>query len=114
MKHALVLALALTLTTPAVAEEHSGLAEGLEQLGEGANSLLEGLMKELGPALDDLESLGAELAPLLEDLNSSIAESLGDLSAYHAPEILPNGDILIRRKEPLAPEEEAPSGPIDL
>ena len=76
MKHALVLALALTLTTPAVAEEHSGLAEGLEQLGEGANSLLEGLMKELGPALDDLESLGAELAPLLEENSDDVVDIL--------------------------------------
>jgi hypothetical protein len=38
----------------------------------------------------------------LQDLNGMI----GDVSAYHAPEILPNGDILIRRRVDPAPEVE--------
>ncbi len=40
-------------------------------------------MQELGPALLELEG------------------RLIDLQSYHAPEVLPNGDIIIRRKVPL-------------
>jgi hypothetical protein len=29
-----------------------------------------------------------------------LQDALGNLNAYHAPEILPNGDIIIRRKTP--------------
>ncbi len=31
---------------------------------------------------------------------SELGEMLGDLSGWHAPEFLPNGDILIRRRAP--------------
>lgn len=30
------------------------------------------------------------------------------IPTYEAPEILPNGDIIIRRKNPLTPEEQGP------
>ncbi|MCR9220044.1 MAG: hypothetical protein NXI21_07435 [Alphaproteobacteria bacterium] len=35
------------------------------------------------------------------------------IPTYEAPEILPNGDIIIRRKNPLTPEEPAPRGDND-
>ena len=38
---------------------------------------------------------------------------VGDLSAYHAPEVLPNGDIIIRRKTPQE-TEPLPEGEIEL
>ena len=45
---------------------------------------------------------------------SDLSEMLGDLSGWHAPERLPNGDILIRRRddqEPEAvPEDDAEGG----
>ncbi len=56
--------------------------------------LLEGLMQEIGPALKDLEG------------------KIDDLNAYYPPEVLPNGDIIIRRKVPLA--VPAPEGEVDL
>lgn len=59
--------------------------EGFDLLQEGMGLLLEGLMRDIGPALQDLE--GAVI----------------DLNAYHFPEVLPNGDIIIRRKTPLLP-----------
>ena len=43
---------------------------------------MKGLIDEMEPAVNGLEGF-------LEDLNS-----------YHAPEVLPNGDIIIRRKTP--------------
>jgi hypothetical protein len=40
-----------------------------------------------------------DLAPRMRELITL----LGDMQNYQAPEVLPNGDILIRRKVPLAP-----------
>jgi hypothetical protein len=80
----------LLAAAPATAEDNgkSDLQEGMDLLSQGTRLLLEGLMKEFEPALRDLE------------------EAIGDLNAYHPPEILPNGDIIIRRKEPLPVEPE--------
>lgn len=69
-------------------------------------------------AREFFESLEGELSPLLKDLG----EQLDGLSRYEAPEILPNGDILIRRKpdpevSPPAPRPEGKSemdAPVEL
>ena len=55
-------------------------------------------------AREVLDKLTEEVLPLLEDLG----EKVGEISEYHAPEVLPNGDIIIRRKTPeeMAPEAE--------
>ena len=50
----------------------------------------------------------AEMEPALEDLQGFV----DNLNAYHPPEILPNGDILIRRKTP--EEMGAPEGETEL
>ncbi len=72
----------------------SDMQDGLDLLGEGTRRLLQGLSSELGPALDALR------------------ERLDDLDAYYPPEMLPNGDIIIRRRTPL--ETEIPEGGVDL
>ena len=90
-----ILVLCLTLAAgPAVAEEAEppgadGMAEGLRLFGEGARTMLDGLLDELGPQMRGL------------------AGRLGDLNAYHPPEVLPNGDIILRRKQPLESEPPA-------
>ena len=98
---ALALTLALTLAvaaTPLAAQDagdrpaNPDLAEGAEMLSEGFRKLFRGLLEELEPAGEAAE----------EGWND-LVDWLGDLSAYEAPEQLPNGDILIRRKAPLAP-----------
>ena len=92
---ALVLALA---ATPLAAQDDAprsanpDLAEGAQLLADGFRKLLRGLLDELEPAGDAAEQGWNDLI-----------DWLGDLSAYEAPERLPNGDIVIRRKEPLAP-----------
>ncbi len=45
--------------------------------------------------------------PALRELQGA----LQNLDAYHPPEVLPNGDILIRRKEPLPGAPAAPGTP---
>lgn len=111
MKHLAILGLCATLASPAAADENEPLMEGLDLLGQGSRLLLEGLSEELGPLFEDMGALGEELAPFLRALNEQLSEGLGELNAYHPPEILPNGDIIIRRKT----EDELPvEGPIDL
>ena len=59
-----------------------------EALAEGMQLLFDGLIAELGPRMEELRGL------------------LGELNAYHPPEVLENGDILIRRKTPEEIEAE--------
>ena len=79
---ALIVALA---ATPAAAQD-SQVEEGADLLSRGVELLLRGLMDQAGPALRELR------------------DRIDDLDAYYPPEILPNGDIIIRRKTPLEPE----------
>jgi hypothetical protein len=100
MRRTIALTLCLGLALPAAAQEagEGGAAdmdEGFSLLEEGTRLLLRGLMAEMEPALRELQG------------------ALQNLDAYHPPEVLPNGDILIRRKEPLegAPAAPAPETP---
>lgn len=92
--------LAATLSAPvALADDKAPppnpeISEGAELLSRGFRLLLEGLAKEVDPMADKLAEGWAELA-----------ERFDDMSAYHPPEILPNGDIIIRRRAPLQPKE---------
>jgi hypothetical protein len=89
-----VITLSLCLAAPAFAEaEEPG---GRDLMGEALRLFMKGLMAEMEPALDDLGDL------------------LGTLDAYHPPEVLPNGDILIRRKTPLERETGEEGGEIEL
>ncbi|MDJ0825536.1 MAG: hypothetical protein QNJ16_08545 [Rhodobacter sp.] len=75
--------LCLAATPLAAQDKDSDLREGMDLLSEGTKLLLRGLMGEIEPALRELEG------------------ALRDMHAYHPPEVLPNGDIIIRRKVPL-------------
>lgn len=94
--------------------------EGGGLLDEGMREFLDGMTRDLEPLLRDfaesveprLRGLVTDMGPLLETL----AELMSDLDQYEAPERLPNGDIIIRRKPaPEAAEPPAePSEPIEL
>ncbi|MCU0856374.1 MAG: hypothetical protein MUF63_16195 [Rhodobacteraceae bacterium] len=86
---ALVAALWLA-ALPAAAQE-AETDEGMDLLSEGTRMLLEGLLGQMEPALRELQGM------------------LGELEAYHPPEIQPNGDILIRRKTPEEMETPTPA-----
>lgn len=83
---------ALAMAQPVQAE--TTFEDGFDLLAEGTQLLLRGLLEEMEPALDGMRG------------------ALSNLDAYHAPEVLPNGDIIIRRKVPL--EVEPPQGEIDI
>ena len=78
-------------------ESIAGFFQGLAMQSDDGGATLRlklgqeffGYVEEMGPALEEL------------------AAKLGDLTAYHPPEVLENGDIIIRHKKPVEPEKEA-------
>lgn len=92
---------AMLAATPLAAEEAGGdIGRGAEMLSDGARLLFQGLLNEVEPRMRDM-------AEALEAWEWD-GLSLDDLSQYEAPEVLPNGDIIIRRKTPLVPQGAGP------
>ena len=96
MKHLIAITAAVFLaTSPVKAEEQSdGILPNEEE------------MRELGALAERmLRQFADEASPMVERLKALV----DDLDAYQAPEMLPNGDIIIRRKrdaEPAAPKTD--------
>lgn len=117
----LILIASLGIATPAYAQDDA--QDGLSLMERGAQMLMEGLMREMEPALDDLQGLAQEFGPSLQDFAAQMGPTLRgllqeveDWSVYEPPEMLENGDIIIRRKPPAdadVPEPDA-DGQIDL
>jgi hypothetical protein len=124
MPAARTLTLVMTLAAaPLAAQETKPVPlpeeDGFSLMEEGARLVLRGLMSEMEPALNELEGAWVEIQPALRDLGPRFQElvtMMGDVTNYAAPEMLPNGDIILRRKTPLPPVETAPApdGAIDL
>ncbi len=105
MKKIATAALIVTLAAPLSAQEAED--EGFDLMKEGARQMFRGLMDDLGPALDDLQGLAEEMRPRVRDFAQEMGPALRDLmsevedwSVYHPPEMLPNGDIILRHKTP--------------
>jgi len=122
MKHtAPLLALSAALLVgapPAVAQEKE---DGRSLMEEGAQLFWDGLRRELGPALESLRDRADDMEPALRDFAdrmgpalADLMEKIDDLSAYHPPEMLPNGDIILRRKTPQEMQDAAPEGEIEI
>ena len=103
------------------------MEDGFSLMEEGSRLILRGLLDELGPAIEEMEGLSDEMRDAVQALASEMGPALRELIAlvdeiryYEAPEVLENGDILIRRKpdappyEAPAPEETAPPEEIEL
>lgn len=107
MKHlAYTLLISLTLTLPATAQEAEE-EKGLSMMERGAKLFLDGIVKEMEPAIEDLKDLSAEMEPALRQFVQEMGpafyellDKVDDITLYHAPELLPNGDIIMRRKRP--------------
>jgi hypothetical protein len=60
--------------------------------------------------LEQLDRLTKPLVPMLRDLGERIEK----LPNYHPPEVLPNGDIIIRRKPDLEEETSPKPEPLQI
>ena len=74
---------------------------------------LEGLMQEMEPALEDLQGFADEMEPAFRQFSEAMGpmvrdlfDKIDDINRYELPEVLPNGDIIIRRKPDTEPLEE--------
>ena len=123
MRH--LIGLAILIGLPLCAEAQEQEERGLSLMERGAQMFMEGIMKEMAPAIDGLEGLADQMGPALRSFAKEMGPKLGEIldevedwSVYEAPEILPNGDIIIRRKpeppleKPVVPTVPAPQ--IDL
>lgn len=116
---AMLLATALTAVPLSASAQETELQDGFSLIEEGAKLLLKGLADEMRPKMEEfatemepkIRELAEDMAPLLEQFSDLVA----DLDAYHPPERLPNGDIILRRKTPLE-EGDTPSeeGEVEL
>ena len=115
--HVITLTALLVATSPALAQDEDP-EQGRSLMEQGAELFLEGLKREMAPALEDLQGLADRFGPSMNSFLQEMGPALGNLadeikdwSAYHPPEILPNGDIIIRKKQPDVAEEETPEAP---
>jgi hypothetical protein len=110
--HVVVLCLSILAAPLAAQQAEPPRDDGGSRMEEGLRLFFDGLMEEMRPALDELEGMAQTLEPAMRDFARAMGPALRDLmmqiedwSAYHPPEILDNGDIIIRRKEDAAPPE---------
>lgn len=122
MKQLLIPAfVAVSLTAcPLAAQDQEG-ENGSSLMERGAELFWKGLREEMAPSLQELMSkIGPSMQSFLAEMGPALAEiadKVEDWSRYEAPEILPNGDIIIRRKPDLPEAEtatEAEGGATDI
>ncbi len=99
--------------------------EGFSLMREGARLILRGLVSELEPALEEMQDFADEVEPALraftEEMGPALARLMSlidEIGYYQPPEILPNGDIIIRRRGDAPPyvapaPEDGPDAPGD-
>lgn len=83
------------------------MAEGRSLVERGVEMFLRGLLSEVRPKLDEMSGAMADAARQLGPALQQLQALIDDVGNYEAPQRLPNGDILIRRK-PAAPPPPAP------
>jgi len=111
MKKIVFASLIATLAAPVSAED-----EGTSLMEEGMQMILRGLVQEMEPAIDDIQSMMKEFGPAMDEFADELGPVLAELlkkadslTHYESPELLPNGDIIIRRKPdapPFEPDDE--------
>lgn len=93
MRYLMIWLTALCLTAPpATAQE-----DGPSLMERGAQQFLEGLLQEMEPAWQQMQGFMEQMGPAMLEL----MEEVKDWSVYEPPEVLDNGDIIIRRKPPV-------------
>ncbi|WP_136441514.1 hypothetical protein [Pacificoceanicola onchidii] len=116
-QYSLAFAIVTIVAVPSSAQED----DGSSLMEEGMKLFMRGLMTEMEPALKELEGLAEEARPFFNDFVqemgpalSELMEKVEDWSAYHPPEMLPNGDIILRKKTPEEREKDDDGVEIEL
>jgi hypothetical protein len=120
MRHSvLTFTAACFLALPAMSQEAQD-EDGFSLMEEGAKLFFKGIIQEMDPAMEELQGLLEGIQPGLKDFMLEMGPALADLlseiddlSVYHMPQMLPNGDIIMRRKTPQELGEEQ-DGEIDI
>jgi hypothetical protein len=105
MRMARLLAISTLVAGLGIVPCHAGSQEpGERPLSEELDRIFRGMIESVRPALDQI----LETLEVLEDIDG--------IEHYERPEILPNGDIIIRRRDDAPPlpdsdAEEPDSGP---
>ncbi|SDE44970.1 hypothetical protein [Limimaricola pyoseonensis] len=121
-------AIALLSAAPAMAQleatpetPETEESEGFGLMQEGADLFFEGLLGEMEPAIEDFRGFAAKAGPHLRALLSemgpalmAVLDRIDDIANYEPPEILPNGDIIIRRRPEAPPFRPDPAPEIEL
>ncbi len=86
----------------------------LSMMERGAQMFFDGMMQHMAPTLEGLSDLSDKMGPALRSFAIEMGPALGDIlskvedwSVYEQPKIMPNGDIVIKRK-PEPPKDETP------
>lgn len=108
-KHALILCLGLMAPlAPATAQETEDSGPSLME--RGLSLFFDGFQQEMAPHLDDMATAMSEIGPALDKLLALV----DDMTNYEMPEMLENGDILIRRKPDAPLIEVLPDQGVEL
>ena len=114
----LVIPIPLALAaSPALAQDD----DSRSLMERGAELFMEGLRQEMAPTLDDLRGMAEQFGPAMQSFLAEMGPALGEIleevkdwSAYHPPEILPNGDIILRKKTPDELADEPIEGEVEI
>jgi hypothetical protein len=107
---ALLFAPPLAAQVPPEAPPPVPAEDGLSLMERGAQLLLRQFLNEVGPKVGEVQEGLKDALAALEPALRELLEMIGDIRYYEAPERLPNGDILLRRK-PDAPPLTGPLKP---
>jgi hypothetical protein len=114
MQKFLVTTAMLTALAAPVQAQNAEAEDGFSLMEEGAKLLLRGLMSEIEPSVDEFQNLMEEFGPTMQGFMvelgprlDTLLEIVDDFDNYGQPEVLPNGDIIIRR-DPNAPPFRLP------
>lgn len=109
-----ILLIAFFVGVPSFAPAQSVPEPGYSQMEKGAQMFLDGMMREMAPALESLSGLAEKMGPAMRGFAKEMGPALGEIldrvedwSDYEPPQMLPNGDIIIKRK-PEPPSDERP------
>lgn len=85
--------------------------EGTDLVEQGMKLLLRGILDEMGTSVDEMQQGLSEAAKEIGPALRGLLALIDDVQNYEAPERLPNGDVILRRKPGAPPPPDLPQAP---